>query len=189
MNTGNFTWEDVQRLRAQDCTQQEIADKLGTSRSTISRVLAAGPPTDLGEGPRLHEVDAIAREMGDVDAGIRARIGLARSLAAKLDQVHEQRTAASAVGMANLARQYRDTLDELNPSDKSDQQWLVDLFRGTPEENQAESDRYRDALGLIASSRSDGTPQYMEPQYTASEACEIARKALSPEHYQAAGDD
>ena len=168
----------MHKLRAQGCTQQEIADKLGTSRSSVSRILATGVPDDLGDGPRLQEVEAIAEGMGEVDAATRARLGLARSLAAKLDQVGEQRSAASAVGMANLSRQYRDTLDEINPADSSDKDWLVQIFNGAPGEAQAEAERYCAALTCIASGRSDGSARFMEPRYTAEEARGLARRAL-----------
>ncbi len=179
MSTGsftNFTYEDVQQMRSRGCTQQDIADKLGTSRSTVSRILAAGPAVSLEAGPRLLEVDAIAKALGTVDEAVRARIGLARSIADKLDQVREQRTAASAVATANLARQYRDTLDELRPIKNSETQAIVEALRsGGPDECDAE--RYLATLSRIASGH-DGATFPGAPEITGEQAVTLARKAL-----------
>ena len=178
---GDFTWQDVHKLAAQGCTQQETADRLGTSRSTVSRILAAGPPADLfGDGPRLRDVEAIAKELGDVNAATRAVLGIARSIAAKLDQVHEQKTAASAVAVANLARQYRDTLAELKPAQDADKQWLANLLVRTHVEHEEEAARYRGVLQVIASARSDGSRDYRLPRCSADEAQRLAREVLYP---------
>jgi transcriptional regulator with XRE-family HTH domain len=111
----DIDYTEVLPLRAQGLTQQQIADRLGVSRSTICRILAAGAPTDLGPGPRAAEVEALAARMGEIDDAVNARLGLARALAAKLDQCAALRTAQSSVAAANLVKQFRDTLDELQP--------------------------------------------------------------------------
>ena len=52
------------------------------------------------------------------------------------------------------------------------------MFQGNPDSNKRKADRYGAALQVIASCRSDGSPQYAEPRYTAEEAREIAWKTL-----------
>jgi transcriptional regulator with XRE-family HTH domain len=167
----------VFKLRAEGQTQAQISKRVGVSRSTVSRILAAGAPVGDEDGPRLQEVEAIARAMGEVDEASRARLGLARSLAAKLDQCREQRTAASAVAAANLARQYRETLDELQPLATDDMQLLMDVLMKIDD---GAEERYRTALNMIASRRSDGSPEYRAPRFTAEEAHTIAYEALTP---------
>lgn len=176
--TGDIT-SRVFALRARGLTQQEIADATGVSRSTVSRILAAGEPAEAGPGPRAEEVEAIARALGSVDEATRARLGLARSLAAKMDQTLDQRTAASAVAMANLARQYRDSLDELKPMASDDMAVLVAALRGDPDEHAAVAARYRTALEVIASGRSDGSRDYSRPRLSAEEAQALAHRTLS----------
>ena len=87
--------------------------KYGAFARSVDGFRLAVPEQESGD--RLGEVDAIAESTGNLDDGVRARLGLARGLARKLDWCEATPTGAAAMAMANLARQYREVLDELQP--------------------------------------------------------------------------
>ena len=175
---GDFTWEDVHQLRSKGWTHQRIATELGASRSTVSRILGAGPPVELPPGPRLLEVERIARDLADADPVTRAKLGLARSLGAKLDQAQEQRSAASAVAMANLARQYRETLNDLRAIASNDMERLVQALMGDVD---SPAEFYRGVLSQIATGGL--TPPNATP-LTAEQLRACAREALEKGGYE-----
>ena len=172
---GSFDASDVFELRTQGWTMQQVADELGVSRSTISRVLQAGPPSPQVPGLRLLETRALAESLDTTSAATKARLGLVLTLAAKLDQAEAQSTAASAVAVANLTAQYRATLTELAPQDGGSFERLVAALTGDMD---GEAERYRAALTVIAASRSDGSKDAAKPRHTAEEQRAIAVGAL-----------
>ena len=164
-------------------TIDQAAQEAGVPIATVRRQLTTGRKTPDGRygafarsvdaarlavpqqstGDRLAEVNAIAESLGNPDGGERARLGLARALARKIDWCEATPTGAAAMAMANLSKQYREVLEELSPPSNSDMEWLADVF-GPPDDPRA--DEYRRALEAIGSS------------YDADEARRIARGAL-----------
>lgn len=74
----------------------------GSFARTVDAFRLAVPEQPAGD--RLAEAEAIADTLGDVDEGTRARLGLARALARKIDWCEATPTGAAAMAMANLSK-------------------------------------------------------------------------------------
>jgi len=143
-------------------------------RTTISRILANGQPfaVDGGPGPREREVEIIAQRFQGDDVEM-ATLGALRSVGRKLDQLDTAKAASSGQSMAALVNQYVNLLQGLRR--ETSDPFLDALFADTDEE----CERYRAALGCIASGRSDGSKDFNAPRYTAEEAQQLAQRALN----------
>jgi hypothetical protein len=197
----NETQSHVVECVRRGMTIEEAAQEAGRPIGTVRRWLTNGrnnpdgpygpfarataaarvPVPEAFAGERLAEVEAVGAHLGTDDVAVRAKLGLARGLARKLDWCEKTHTGAAAMAMANLSKQYAAVLDEINTANEDDKSWLLQIFASDPDETQEQIGRYEAALGEIARARSDGSPDYMDPAHTADEAREIARTALRGE--------
>ena len=102
-----------------------------------------------------------------------ATLGALRSVGRKLDQLDTAKAASSGQSMAALVNQYVNLLQSVKRDSSGPS--IVETLMGDPD---AECERYRTALSCIASGKSDGSPDFNAPRYTAEEAQELAHRAL-----------
>jgi hypothetical protein len=146
----------------------QLARQVDTARVARSRL-----PEEAGA--RVAEVEAFIATLGDVQADLIPRLGLLRTVARKLDWAESTNTGIAAMATERLAARYADLLDDIQPVVSPELAALQEAL-STPLDDDAT--RYRDALSLIASSRSDGSKDYKAPRFTAEEMQQIANDAL-----------
>jgi predicted transcriptional regulator len=103
----------VMALLGEGLAQNQIAERLGVSPSTVSRVVAEHR-WDGEFRPAQDAVDVFVASLGDELApDVAARVEALRSLAAKLDWARQATTGTAAMASASIAKEYRSLLDEL----------------------------------------------------------------------------
>lgn len=103
---------DASALAEAGWTQSAIAQRLGVSQSTVSRMLASSdlPP---GPGPCERAIDALAAGFPEATADQHARIEAAKVLASRLDWARNARTGAGSIAAASLSRELTRLIDEI----------------------------------------------------------------------------
>jgi transcriptional regulator with XRE-family HTH domain len=121
MQNDPITIDRVRLLLAEGLNQNQVAKRLGTSPSTISRLLADHRDDD-GYRPAQDAVDAFVRSLGpELAPDVAARVEALRGLARKLDWTGRANTGTAAMAASSLAREYRNLLDELRVSSSFDE--------------------------------------------------------------------
>jgi hypothetical protein len=92
-----------------------VAGRLGVSASTVSRILADHRDAVAGSpGPAQGAVDVFVGSLGSPLApDVAARVEALRSLAAKLDWARAASTGTAAMAAAQISKEYRALVDEL----------------------------------------------------------------------------
>jgi transcriptional regulator with XRE-family HTH domain len=95
-------------------SQKETAKRLGVSESTISRRLANHRDAVAGSGPAQVAVDAFVLSLGaELAPDVAARVEALCSLAAKLDWARSASTGTAAMAAAQISKEFRALVDEL----------------------------------------------------------------------------
>ena len=95
-------------------SQKETAERLGVSESTVSRRLANHRDAVAGSGPAQAAVDVFVLSLGaELAPDTAARVEALRSLAAKLDWARAASTGTAAMAAAQISKEYRALVDEL----------------------------------------------------------------------------
>jgi len=104
----------IERLLGEGLTQREVAERLGVSPSTVSRILADARRVGEDATPAMDAVNVFVGSLGDELApDVAARVEALRALAAKLDWSRTATSGTAAMAAASLAKEYRQLLDEL----------------------------------------------------------------------------
>ena len=115
------TGSDVRAFIAAGNSQLSAAEHFGLSRSKVQRLLR----DSFEIGDRAREVEDLAFALGDrLDVGARAKLGLLRSLARKVDWAEHASTGSAAMALAGLSKQYLELLEVVAPPPDDTKQWL-----------------------------------------------------------------
>ena len=113
-----ISYEQIQALLSEGLTQTQIAEQLGSSTSTVSRIVSE----HVGDQPAQAAVDAFVRSLGPaLTPDVLARVEGLRAIARKLDWTGQARTGAAAMAASSLAKEFRVLLDELRRSASFDE--------------------------------------------------------------------
>lgn len=114
-------------------TLEELADILGTSKSTIHRWIESQPKTL--ESSALADLEELLSGQ-ELDAHGQFRAGIARGLAMKLDKMAVSDKGQDSQNVAQVAKELDEIVARILDVSSDDREWLINVFApvGNPED-------------------------------------------------------